>query len=255
MLNPINRHLPIPGTYNIRDLGGYATRDGSQTQWRRVLRADSLHRLGGAGVDALIGEGLGTIIDLRHAGELAAAPNPFRAREGISYVNISLFENLAPGPEMAAAHDGNLLLGLYVRALKARREAIRDVLLTIADAGEGTVLFHCTAGKDRTGIIAALALLVAKVGHQQILDDYALTATMIAPMLEGLIDDAAARGVDPEGFKPLLAAEPTTMSALLAHIDTDLGGVHEYLDTIGIDTKTRAKLRARLLDPARQTGA
>ena len=92
---PLNRHLPIKGTFNVRDLGGYATAAG-ETRWRRVLRADGLHRVDSDGMSTLVAAGVSTVIDLRHPGELATQPNPFNGQPQVRYHNVSLFDSLAP---------------------------------------------------------------------------------------------------------------------------------------------------------------
>lgn len=96
-----SRHIPLSGSFNLRDLGGYAGRRGA-TAWRRVLRSDSLHRLTPDEMAQLRDFGVATVIDLRHEEELAAMPNPFAlAFPGVAYHNISLFKGLDP----SAAHD------------------------------------------------------------------------------------------------------------------------------------------------------
>lgn len=240
-MNTFNRHLPIKGTYNVRDLGGYGTPAG-ETRWRRILRADGLHRLDAEGVGALVAEGVTTVIDLRHPGELAQQPNPFAAEGSVAYHNVSLFENLSPTPQPGE----DVLLTLYIRALDTRQAAIAEILGIIADAPTGTVLFHCTAGKDRTGIISALLLGLAGVGSDTIVADYALTAEMIAPIVEEIITSAAARGADVEAFRPLLAAEPATMVATIAHIEASHVSVAAYVEKIGVPAQTIERLRARL---------
>jgi protein-tyrosine phosphatase len=240
------RRLPISGTYNVRDLGGYAAA-GAQTRWRRILRADALHRLEAAGVAELYDAGVRTVIDLRHGAELESAPNPFRDHPGVRYVNISLFDQLVPPGMGGADKQTDVLLELYILALAERQGAIREVLATIAEAGEGAVLFHCTAGKDRTGIIAALMLAVAGVETEVILDDYALTGPLIAPMIEELIAGAVARGSDPAAFKALLGSAPETMRAMLLHVEERYGSVGAYLELIGLDAAVIERLRARLV--------
>lgn len=242
MLNQLNRHLPVKGTYNVRDLGGYAARDG-ETRWRRILRADGLHRLDEAGMEALVAEGVTTVIDLRHADELATQPNPFSANPAVHYHNVSLFDRLAPVP--AAGQD--LLLDLYTLALGSRQPAIAQVLTIIAEAPAGTVLFHCTAGKDRTGIVSALLLAVAGVEAALIVEDYALTGPMIAPMIEEIVADAAARGADVETFRPLLASDPATMAATIAHLEATYGSAASYLERIGLAPALIARLHDRLV--------
>ncbi len=243
------RHIPVPGTHNIRDLGGYPTPAGL-TRWRQVLRADGLHRMDAAGVDQLHALGVRTVIDLRRDHELKAQPNPTRAHPEIDYVHVSLFDQLDIA-EAAAPRDGrvNVLLGLYCLALAERGEAIRTILTAIAEA-DGLVLFHCTAGKDRTGVIAALLLALVGVPRDEIVADYAMTKTQIAPLLETILANAAKRGEDMERYQALLQCEPETMHTFLDHLDTAHGGVDRYLAGIGVTPAVVARLRDRLIAPA-----
>ena len=250
-----DRHLPIEGTYNIRDLGGYAARDG-QTRWRQILRADTLHRLRDAGVAQLVDQGVRTVIDLRHEHELSTAANPLSRSPDVAYRNISLFDQLTPpGAGSDPERPTNVLLELYKLALAERQTAIRDVFATMADAPEGLVLFHCTAGKDRTGIIAALLLAAHGVDRQTIEQDYAVTARMIAPMIEELIAGAMARGADIESFKLLLGSEPETMAAFLDHLELAYGGAEAYLECAGVTAEQRARLRTRFVEPSEAAAA
>ncbi|SPP92457.1 MULTISPECIES: tyrosine-protein phosphatase [Bradyrhizobium] len=241
----VQRHLPIPGTFNIRDLGGYAA-GSAETRWRRILRADGLHHLDAAGMTALTGEGVTTVIDLRHDHELQSRPNPFHGHPTVAYHNVSLFERLAPA-DMSVS---DVLLDLYIQALTTRHGAISQVLTLIAEAPRGVVLFHCTAGKDRTGLVAALLLALAGVADATILDDYALTKLMIAPLLDRLIAEAEERDADLAALRPLLACEPQTMAATIAHILDNHGSVEAYLLAIGLSDATIARLKARLLEDA-----
>ena len=249
------RHLPVEGTYNIRDLGGYAA-VGGETRWRQILRADALHRLDEAGVAKLVDAGVRTVIDLRHDHELTKAPNPFARIGEVNYVNISLFEQLTPpGAVDEQGRVTNVLLELYKMALAQRQEAIRQVFASLADAPEGAVLFHCTAGKDRTGIIAALLLAAHGVDAPTIREDYAVTASLIAPMVDELIHDAEARGADVEAFRHLLASTPETMSAFLIHLDETYGGADSYLELAGLSAGQRARLRDRFIAAAEPAAA
>ncbi len=240
------RHIPVPGTHNIRDLGGYATQAGP-TRWRRLLRADGLHRMNQEGVAQLHGLGVRTVIDLRRHHELATQPNPTNGHPGIAYVHISLFDKLDVAEATAPETDEpNVLLSLYRRALAERGEEIRQILTTIAEA-DGLVLFHCTAGKDRTGVIAALLLALAGVSEQDIVADYALTKSQIAPLLDAIQQRVTARGEDMNRYKALLECEPETMQQFLDHLAEHHGGVNRYLVGIGVTETITARLRARLL--------
>ncbi|MCD2172096.1 tyrosine-protein phosphatase [Rhizobium sp. C4] len=240
-----NRHLPIDGTFNIRDLGGYSA-GAAETLWRRILRADGLHRITEAGRDTLVSEGVRTVIDLRRPAELEAQPNPFAADTRVRYVNVSLFENLAPtyGPQIDTLH------ALYVRALEERMEVIASILTVIAEAEAGAVLFHCTAGKDRTGLIAALLLVNAGVADDDIIADYALTGRMIAPLLEDILAHAAEQGMDEEAMRPLLACAPETMRATLAHIGERHGSIAHYLNALGLGDAVAGRLKSKLTGDA-----
>jgi len=256
MSNLFDRHLAIAGAYNIRDLGGYQA-EGGETQWRRILRADALHRVDADGMAQLVAHGLRTVIDLRHLSEMAMAPNPFRDHPEVRYLALPLFDDLAPsrmaalrGDTLGRGRGSDVLLALYCLALAERQAEIRQVLTAIAEAPEGAVLFHCTAGKDRTGIIAALLLALAGVATPTILEDYALTKSAIAPILEDIIAGAVARGADLADFMPLLACEPATMQAMLDHLDADYDGLAAYLARIGLEPATIERLRIRLLAEA-----
>jgi protein-tyrosine phosphatase len=237
------RLLPIAGVFNVRDLGGYAHAAG-ETRWRRILRADGLHRLTPQGIDALVAEGVTTIVDLRHDNELASHPNPFRDHDAVAYHHLSLFEDLAP----VAMTGGDVLLDLYIEALERRGAAIVAVLEALAAAPPGVVLFHCTAGKDRTGLIAALVLGLAGVDADTIIEDYARTGIHIAPLLATILAEATERGMDPEALRPLLACEKLTMSRTLDHLERRWGSVEAYLADIGLTPATASRLRTRLLE-------
>lgn len=244
-----DRHVALPGSYNIRDLGGYPTKGGRTTAWRRVLRADSLHRLEAAATEKLIEMGLTCVIDLRYEDEVIAGLNPFRGLGTVRYHHISLFDQLRPQqprPTQESVAEIDLLLARYCKALKERRAAIADVLRIIADT-EGLVLFHCTAGKDRTGIIAAFVLLAAGVARETICEDYALTGPLIQPMLDGLIAQARADGRNLDNFLPLLACDPETMKKMLDHLDEEYDGPGPYFELLGLDGETVGRLSRRLL--------
>ena len=242
--------MPLAGTYNIRDLGGYPVAGGGMTRWRQVLRSDSLHGVDDAGIDYLINAGLRTVIDLRHPEELCKKPNPFSINASVFYVNIPVFAELHPSHSICnTSRDGqeNVLFKLYCLAFSKRQTAIFSVLKAIANADEGMVLFHCAIGKDRTGIIAALLLLSAGVGRDTVLEDYALTATLIKPLSDQLVKDSIAQGKDGDALLRLLTADPETMRAALDHLDESYGDVISYIELLGMESSLIDKLRSRLL--------
>lgn len=252
-MNPMysgRRHIKLEGTYNIRDLGGYATAQGTQTAWRRFLRADSPHGLNEAGQARLQAEGLSTVIDLRTEAEITETPNPFARRAGVLYAHRPLFTALAPDKLAESADGAHPLLGFYQSALDDRHEALNDIMTLIAGADEGAVMFHCTAGKDRTGLVAALLLGLAEVSADDIVADYALTEGLITGLVAGFLETARQRGGDVAAYARLLAAPAPTMRDTLGHLEARYGSVPRYLTHIGVAPGDIAALSDRLHEPA-----
>ena len=243
------RYLPLSGAYNFRDLGGYRTRSGGLTKWRRILRADSPHRLSQGDISGLLDQGLSTVIDLRSANEVMDAPNPFLTHAQVTYLNVSLFDHLAPA-DMRQGQSGatdDPLLDFYVTTLANRQPAIRDVLGAIAGARDGAVLFHCTAGKDRTGLISALLLGLADVEEDDIVSDYAQTKPLITDLVQEFLELAKQNGTNLDTYRPLLECNPDTMRKVVHHITDQYCSVPDFLTKIGLEPDLKSRLSVRLL--------
>ncbi|MGQ3675642.1 tyrosine-protein phosphatase [Xanthobacter sp. TB0139] len=243
------RFLALPGIFNLRDLGGYAA-ETQPTAWRRFLRSDSPHRIGEEGIQKLLDEGVRMVIDLRGHKEVANAPNPFAQmgeamdRPPVIYRHVSLFSGLAP----QAQPSGDLLQELYLQALHQRAEVFTQVLTDIATAPAGTVLFHCTAGKDRTGLVAALLLSLVGVEPEIIISDYALTEHAITPLLAELEAEATKRGADPALLRPFMACNSELLTTALEQMSQQYGSAEAYLLAAGMSGQNITRLKARLLD-------
>lgn len=236
------RHWSLPDTHNIRDLGGYARLGGGSTQWGRLLRGEALHPLQPASVDRLVEAGLGTVIDLRGPHETGVNPHPFRDHPRVSYRNIPLYDAMDPIAVSAVPFE---MGQRYRDALDRCGPRIAQVLRAIIAAPPGMVLFHCTAGKDRTGIMAALILLLAGVERSEVVADYALTATA-GDLIRQLRERAIAAGGKPEHVDRVLVADPPTMQRMLEHLDEAHGGIDVYIASIGITPGEAARLIERL---------
>lgn len=247
MLYHPRRHLPLAGTYNVRDCGGYRTREGRVVKWGVFFRADGLHRLTLEGQAALLGRGVQTIIDLRRSDELKTAPNVFADSDDVQYHHVSL---LADEAFIAAPQqDLEPLVVTYRRILDERQGQIYKTLSTFADTEGLPGLVHCTAGKDRTGVITALLLALVGVPHETIIADYALTSTYLS---EGFMEDikkrALQRGFSWEQYAPLATCPPENMAQTLQYIDATYGGVPLYLRHVGLSDAQLTHLRDMLLD-------
>ncbi len=227
------RHIELQGAFNVRDLGGYRTATGGETAWRTFLRADALHELTPVDIETLLGLGLATVIDLRSDGEIARQPSRFAAHDAVAYTHIPLFDGLAPVDAFITGTGSFSLSARYIDAVEHCRPALAKVAHAIAGAPDGVVLFNCTAGKDRTGIVAALLLSLAGVGADDIAADYALTATLARPLMDRLKMQAMTRGLDEATSGRLLSSEDTAMRQFLRHVEDRHGGFRRYLSESG----------------------
>lgn len=242
---PRPRHLSWDGCVNVRDLGGHPTADGRETRWGAVIRSDDPARLSAAGRAALVDYGVRSVVDLRRSDELEKSPSPFArpGAHGITYTNISFLDPAVPSPET----EFTTLAEDYCDMLDRYHRAVAAVIRAIASAPEGGVVIHCAAGKDRAGLISALVLGTARVPHQTIAEDYALSAEyrreVDADWLENGPGDRAERARILEKFRPRVPV----MLEVLGHLDQRYGGVEGYLRAAGVTTEEIARLRERIV--------
>jgi protein-tyrosine phosphatase len=238
-----SRHLRLTGTYNVRDLGGYRTHQGRTTRWHTCFRADSLHRLPPEAQTTLLDHGVRTVIDLRRSDELQAAPNVFASAASVTYCHVSLLADTPPGPG-----DLQPLVDTYLHMLDQRQAQICEILRVLAAPGNLPAVVHCTAGKDRTGLIVALVLGLAGVPEETIIADYALSAQyLVGPFLEETRQRALARGYTWEQYQPLVQCPPEFMHTTLQHLKERYGSIEAYTRTIGLDRAQIDSLRDTLV--------
>lgn len=235
------RLLDFPSLLNARDLGGYPTTDGSQTRWRSLLRSDDLAQLTPEGVQSLADYGVRTVVDLRWAEEIALNPSPIaRQAPQILYVHASLLADTpARWRELSRSCEKEMWKCVVLEQVRAE---LRDVLRVIASAPPGPLLFHCVAGKDRTGLIAALLLTLADVKAESIASDYAKSTEMLEGAYLVRYQD-----VDPQDVIENVRCPEQGVHNMLAYLQSQ-GGIRAYLQSIGLNEMEIARLRARLRD-------
>jgi protein-tyrosine phosphatase len=253
------RWITLDGAVNVRDVGGMPTDDGSLTVTKRLLRADNLQDLSAADVSRLIDEfGLSRVIDLRTVGEVRSeGPGPLAAFAAVEHLNHSLLivddleeealnQSLLTRERPAAADPDHLVSDNYLSYLENRPDSIVAALRAIAGTS-GAALVHCAAGKDRTGVVVALALVTVGVRREAVVADYAATAERIHAILARL--RASATYVDnvdkitAEQHTPRAAA----MEGFLDLIETRHGSVPDWLTEQGFGADDVARLRVKLL--------
>jgi protein-tyrosine phosphatase len=235
------RLLSFPALLNARDLGGYPTVDGAQTRWRSLLRSDDLAQLTPVGIQALAQFGVQTVLDLRWAEEILLNPSPIGAHAPqIRYIHRSLLASTpAEWRELSRSCEKERWKCVVLEQV---RPQLRDVLKEIAAAPAGPLLFHCVAGKDRTGLIAALMLTLADVKPEFIAADYAESTQMLGNAYLKRYEDA-----DPQDVLENVRCPEEGVHNMLAYLGGE-GGIREYLGKIGLNELEIARLRARLRD-------
>jgi protein-tyrosine phosphatase len=229
----------FPSLLNARDLGGYPTVDGAVTRSRSLLRADDLAQLSAEGLQALADYGLETVLDLRWPEEISAAPNPVpRKLPHVRYVTVSL---LADNPAAWGALGGYCSKERWkCTVLERLRPQLKQSLSVIAAAGPGPLLFHCVAGKDRTGVVAAVLLALAEVVPAAIAADYAAST-------ENLRDAYLLRYRDSDAASIVEAVRcPEEAVYNMLEYLGGAGGIKAYLRGIGLTEVEITRLRARL---------
>lgn len=242
------RHVRCDGAFNLRDLGGYPTTDGRRVRWQVLYRADGLHRVPAAGL-ATVGElGLRTVLDLRTTGEHDAGAFVV---DGTTVLHLPILRATWGIPDAAEIDPVAFLSEHYQRMLDEGAGAIATAFEVLASPVRLPAAFHCSAGKDRTGVLAALVLAALGVPDDVIAADYARSAAAIEELVAWLV----ATGRDgaeemPRQPKALLACPPEAMHAFLAGVRSRFGSPTGYLRTVGVTEEVLAGLREALLEPA-----
>ncbi|MBV9449170.1 MAG: tyrosine-protein phosphatase [Streptosporangiaceae bacterium] len=250
--------INLDGAVNVRDLGGMPISDGGKTATGRLLRSDNLQELSPADVRRLVDDiGVTTVVDLRSAAELELeGPAPLDAVASVRHAHHPVLPEVGAATDVVAEallarrradqqrYPGDPLTGHYLGYLEDRPDQVVAAVRSIATAG-GAALVHCAAGKDRTGVVVALALSAVGVEPEAVVADYAATGDRVGEIVERL------------GRSPTYAADinskpaeahrphPETMAAFLAQLDSRHGGAVSWLAAHGFSELPQ--LRAKLL--------
>ena len=245
------RRLKMDGPDNFRDLGGYPTADGSHTRWGHAFRSDRLDELS-ANDQALIESlGVSTVFDLRSNGEVRASPD--RLPSGIKYVHLPMSSDVAQQRSMLARIiDGTLakfddddMSAGYLGMLDGFGEYFVEVINEIAEGRR--ILFHCTAGKDRTGVMAMVLLGLAGVTEPYLLDDYEISQHYRQHNSDSSFQDQIrAAGFNPDDFETMWQSPRAVMRQTLEGLRQRWGDHASFLNSIGASDEMVTAARSHL---------
>ncbi len=252
VLDDERRVVPLEAVHNFRDLGGYELADGRTIGWGRLFRSDGLYRATKLDVDTFDALGLRTVIDLRSSAEAAEHGSFPVERHPVSYVHLPIIDSTwgkRDIPEFPDTERGTVdfLVWAYRDMLREGADRFAAAIHTIALPESMPAVFHCAAGKDRTGILAALLLGALGVDHEVIVGDYELTVDAMERMRAWVLahhPEMADRMGETPSF--MQAAHPQAMRELLAGLEAEYGSVAEFVDGLGVGHATLADLADQL---------
>ena len=224
------RRIAFEAVTNFRDLGGYRTRSGRRVRWGRVFRSDALHGMTEGDLATYSALGLRAVYDLRGEVEIAERPNPVPSRSHPIPTSPSPDDTPLAFEGTTRADGEQVLANVYVRTVDLAATRIGELFSALAEPDGLPALFHCHAGKDRTGLVAALLLEILGVERKSILDDYELTARyrLRAQQGEGF-ERMLNAGLAPEAAEGVLTTPRWAMAAALEYLEREYENVERYL--------------------------
>lgn len=231
-------YIELEGAINARHLGGYAGSLGVTTE-DAFIRMDAPTRLTAKDITLLLDRGVETVIDLRGEEEFVQDLNPFCNMGEVDFHHISMLQTEL-SPHMIG--NGNLE-DLYCHMISDCHDTIADVMRKIIHA-EGVVLFHCTAGKDRTGVIAALLLSLVGVPEKIVVREYTYTEILLSKWREVILSQAQKQGLMLD--EALLEAKPEFIRKALNLMHGRYGNTESYMKHIGLSNNEIETLKQRL---------
>jgi protein-tyrosine phosphatase len=234
------RVLHLQGSVNLRDIGGYATRDGRTVRWGQVYRSGTLAELTEPDVAYLAGLGIRVSCDLRTAAEVDRFPDRLPAETAAWHLpvggTVGRMRRI-----VTLIHKRNrlreVLQEAYTRVMVDQNGAVfGDLFRALADPARMPLLIHCTAGKDRTGVAVALLLAALSVDDETIAADYSLSSRYEAVFVRQMADDLQVLrrlGLSDEQLRAFFQADPATILGVLAHVRGRYGSVRDFLLRMG----------------------
>lgn len=234
------RLIPMEGARNVRDMGGFTAKNGV-TRMGVFFRGDSTADLTENDIGALEARGLSMVIDLRSSLETLHAPSRLQ-RPGIEYVNVQMLDHVNSGP--LGGRFPASMGEVYEALLEHDREDYRYIFTLLADC-TGAALFHCTAGKDRTGVVAMLLLDLAGVAEKQIIEDYVASDAFMRESYQEKIEAFAKKGLRVPAYA--LRADRENIVYAIRQLRERFGGAESYLRGSGLEEERIRAIRKKFI--------
>lgn len=228
--------LPMENAFNVRELGGYAASGGKITKYHQFLRTENLSNITEADKQFLIDYGVKAAIDLRGREEAVIYPSPFRDHELVEYINLPFITNKVLDMRMVK-EKGFRVDEFYIKLVEYK-EMVFNIMEFILKYPKGAVMFHCQAGKDRTGILAMLLLGVCGVAKEDIIANYEVTHTYLKDHVELRLD---------RGLEELQYSRPQWIERAYDYIIEEYGSFSLYLRAAGLSRKQIKQLKKKLI--------
>ena len=248
------RRLPLEGLVNARELGGFAAEGGRTTQYRRFVRSEVPCALSPGDMEFLKNYGVALSVDFRGRHETERMKSMLSEAEGIVYKNIPTYnKQVAQGAGVKNDRPFENWWSLYIKMCDGGRDWVKAVFEAFAGT-DGCIIYNCTTGKDRTGIISALLLGLCGVAEEDIIADYAVSEVYMRKKYLTLfksmppLKDGYAKNAHKDVDSPFYRTEPENMRILLGHFKEKYGGITEYLEYCGLQGDVIKRIKHRLLE-------
>ncbi len=245
-----DRHYPLDGCFNFRDIGGYRNKEGQSIRWGRYYRAGRQDRMSDSDLARVKELGIRTQIDLRRPDEITDQGRGPLASLGAEYRNIAVIP--PDGSEQLSQLVGDTQISgkRYLGYLSFGEQTWRDLFSIFAQAKDHPVLVHCTAGKDRTGVTTAFLLTVLGVDRNIIDADYQLTNRDVARQVDYVERTVGLPANMTREQLTIAAGVPeSAMKDFLDGLEAEHGSALAYLEKIGINQDIQRQVREHFLEP------
>ena len=245
-MTEVDRIIALEGAVNFRDLGGYAAGGSTRTRWRTLFRADGLGELTDDDLSVLRALGIRTVIDLRSGSELERGGFDVDAHP-VAFHHFPFIDELPDAQEFD--RRPGLLGSQYLEMVRDAGGQILAALEVLAAPDALPAVFHCTAGKDRTGVLSAIVLSLLGVDEPTVVADYALSGAAMQRLRAKLMVKYPEGRETIENIDEVFSADPAQMELLLDHVRDRYGSVSAYVEGLGGGPGLVKGLRRALLEP------